>query len=104
MTIGLALAVLMGVTSLQKTSLASATAQSGDPNREDASFLREEDYRVARIGYRIGLAGARYCPEPYLLTGLLLHHLSEYAEADRAEAIALYHLDHGPGVLAVIEG
>lgn len=68
-----------------------------------ASFLREEDYRVARIGYQLGLAGKRFCPDPYPLTGLLLHHLAEYSESDRPTAIDVYSLDRGPGVLAVIE-
>lgn len=104
MTIGMALAALMGASGFQATVPASATPQSAHPIREGASFLREEDYRVARIGYRIGRAGAPYCPDSYPLTGLLLHHLGEYAEADRAEATALHHLDRGPGVLAVIEG
>ncbi len=68
-----------------------------------ASFLRQADYRVAKIGYRIGLAGRRLCPEPYPLTGLSLHHLAEYREADRPQAAELYGLDRGPGVLAVVE-
>lgn len=96
-------AVVTGV-GLQFTAGAFAPTDSVNGSAQGASFLREEDYRVARIGYRIGIAGARYCPELYPLTGLLLHHLGEYAEADRAEAIALYHLDRGPGVLAVVEG
>src|SRR3546814_9168502 len=58
-----------------------------------ASYHREADYRVARIGYRIGLSGARYCPDPYPLTGLLLHHLAEYGAADRTAAAKLYSLD-----------
>src|SRR3546814_17363787 len=75
-------------------ALAAAAAQSSSPapapfpatqpsvdgtsTAASASYLREADYRVARIGYRIGLSGARYCPDPYPLTGLLLHHLAEY--------------------------
>ena len=68
-----------------------------------ASYLRQEDYRVARIGYRIGLAGARYCRDSYPLTGLSLHHLAEYGADDRPQAAELYGLDRGPGVLAVVE-
>ena len=102
--IGLALAMLMGASGPPVATPLLAADMSAHSLPAPASFLREEDYRVARIGYRIGVAGARYCPEPYPLTGLLLHHLGEYAEADRAEAIALYHLDRGPGVLAAIEG
>jgi len=68
-----------------------------------ASHVRIEDYRVARIGYRLGLAGSLHCPIPHPLTGLLLHHLGEYDKADRRTAILLYGLDRGPAILAVIE-
>lgn len=87
---------------------APAPSASAAPARETtggapASYIREDDYRVARIGYRLGLAGAPLCPEPYPLTGLLLQHLAEYSAEDRAQAAELYGLDRGPGVLAVIE-
>lgn len=65
--------------------------------------MREEDYRVARVAYRLALAGARYCPSRYPLTGLLLHHLAEYDPADQPAAIASYGLDRGSAILAVIE-
>ena len=74
------------------------------PGPADGSFLRESDYRVGRIVYRLGLAGRPHCPEPFPLTGLLFHHLAEYRPEDRAEAIRRYRLDSGPGVLAVIPG
>ena len=70
----------------------------------EGSFLREEDRSIAAIGYRIGTRAARFCPEPYPLTGLLFHHLPEYRAADRPELIERYGLDRGPGILAVIEG
>ena len=66
------------------------------------SFLRESDYRVGRIVYRLGVAGLAHCPEPFPLTGLLFHHLAEYRPADRAEAISRFAVDKGPGVLAVL--
>src|SRR3546814_9654212 len=83
---------------------ATQPSVDGTSTAASASYLREADYRVARIGYRIGLSGARYCPDPYPLTGLLLHHLAEYGAADRTAAAKLYSLDRGPGILAVIEG
>ena len=106
---GLLIALAAAVASLQPPSPAPAHPSATKPSVSgasipaSASYLREADYRVARIGYRIGLSGARYCPDPYPLTGLLLHHLAEYGAADRPAAAELYGLDRGPGVLAVIE-
>lgn len=87
---------------LGATQPASAQAHT-PPLSAGASYLRHEDFRVGRVGYRIALAGARYCPEPYPLTGLLLHHLAEYRAQDRAEAARLYSLDRGLGLLAITE-
>lgn len=73
------------------------------PAETSAAYIRAEDYRIARIGYRLGLAGVRYCPETYPLTGLGLHHLHDYGAADRAQAIKTYRLSHGPAILSVVE-
>ena len=78
--------------------LAPVAASSSFP----ATTLRPEDLRVAAVGYRLALAGKAYCPEPYPLTGLLLHHLTEYDEAGRTAEIASHALDRGPGVLATV--
>src|SRR3546814_19883847 len=93
-------------------ALAAAAAQSSSPapapfpatqpsvdgtsTAASASYLREAAYRVERIGYRIGLSGARYCPDPYPLTGLLLHHLADSGAADRTAAAQLHRLPPGP--------
>ena len=69
---------------------------------DGGSYLREEDYRVAGIVYRLGVAGRAFCPEPFPLTGLAFHHLAEYSRRDHAQAIAFYGLDRGPGVLSVM--
>lgn len=68
------------------------------------STLRDEDYRVAAVAYRLAIGGRASCPEPYPVTGLLLHHLPEYDAAGRRVEIARYALDRGPGVLAVVTG
>lgn len=82
----------------------AAADQARPQSPAPGSRVREEDYRVARIGYRLGRLAAAYCPEPYPLTGLQLHHLAEYDAGDRPEAIARYGLDRGPGLLSVVEG
>jgi Zn-dependent protease with chaperone function len=69
-----------------------------------STTLRKDDLRVARIAYRLALAGAPLCTERYPLTGMLFHHLAEYEPVDRPLMIARYGLDRGPGVLTVLAG
>lgn len=68
------------------------------------SFLRSDDARVARIAYRLALAGTAHCPILVPLTGLSFHHLREYEPADRPAYIKAYALDRGIGVLGVVRG
>ena len=75
---------------------------AASPPAVPGTALRTEDQRVAIIGYRLALAGRAQCPESYPLTGLLLHHLSEYDGQGRAAEIANHALDKGPGVLATV--
>ncbi|MDF7775426.1 M48 family metalloprotease [Sphingomonas sp. AOB5] len=73
------------------------------PARADGSFLREPDYRVATIGYRIATASPALCPAQAPVSGLIFHHLADYEAADRP-AMAAQGLDRGPGILAVVAG
>jgi Zn-dependent protease with chaperone function len=68
------------------------------------SFLRAPDHRIVAMVYRLGLGGRAHCPASFPLTGLAFHHLADYRPVDRAEAIARYGLDRGPGILSVVEG
>lgn len=79
-------------------------AVAAAPPRAGESTLRQGDLRVARVAYRLALAGRSQCQATYPLTGLLLHHLAEYAPADRPVMVARYGLDRGPGVLSVLAG
>ncbi|QQV78454.1 M48 family metalloprotease [Sphingomonas aliaeris] len=65
---------------------------------------RAEDARVARISYRLTTVGAKRCLmlEPNI--GLVLQHLSQFEQKDRAEIIAALPLDRGPGVIAIVLG
>jgi hypothetical protein len=67
-----------------------------------STTLRQDDLRVALVAYRLALAGSASCTERYPLTGMLFHHLAEYAPADRPLMVARYGLDRGPGVLTVL--
>ncbi|MFL6846196.1 MAG: M48 family metalloprotease [Allosphingosinicella sp.] len=68
-----------------------------------ATTLRRDDLRIARVAYRLALAGAPLCAEQYPLTGLLFHHLAEYEPRDRPLMVRRYRLDRGPGILSVLE-
>ncbi|WP_324749085.1 M48 family metallopeptidase [Sphingomonas sp. LY54] len=71
---------------------------------DSPSFVRADDYRVAEVGFRIARQGLALCVRTAPAAGLLLHHLGEYAVADRDDAVARFGLDRGPGVLAVVAG
>jgi hypothetical protein len=72
------------------------------PLTAPASYLRTGDHRVATVVYRLAARGISYCGASHPLTGMALHHLEDYAKADKAEATRQYGLDKGPAVLAVV--
>jgi Zn-dependent protease with chaperone function len=68
-----------------------------------ASSLRQDDLRLASMAYRIATLARPLCPEPRPISGLLLHHLADYTDADRTGMVTRYGLDRGAGVLSVVE-
>ncbi len=76
-------------------------APPGEPMQ--GSTVHAEDLRVATIGYRLALAGRGLCPIQGPLSGMLLHNLAEYRQADRPELIAR-GMDRGPAVFSVVAG
>jgi hypothetical protein len=94
---GLLLAGMLA--SLAVTIPASASSQAAG-----GTYLREEDYRVAAVAYRLGVSGKPHCSAHLPLTGLFLHYLPEYGPENRGEAVRLYGVDRGPGVLSVVTG
>lgn len=101
------------VTSLLFASLTAASAPVAGPGpvavfsigpQAGGSTLRQADYRVASLLYRLGRAAEPYCTRSHRLTGLLFHHLGEYAPADQPAAISRFGVDRGIGVLAVLPG
>lgn len=88
---------------LLATGSALGSGRVTAPQQTQGSTLRDEDLRVAAIGYRLALAGRDLCPVQAPVTGMLLHHLAEYERADRLAMIAA-GLGRGPGVLAVVAG
>lgn len=65
---------------------------------------READARVARIAFRLAVAGVARCSAPEPAFGLVLQHLSQFRPEDRPYVIAAAGLDRGPGVIVVVPG
>ena len=105
------LAAWLSATMLAVLAALSANAvQAGgqlDPGVSKAvSHLAELDpgLRLETIGYRLSRANAAKCAVPEMLTGLMLHNLGGYDEADRAHIQEAYGLTGGFGVLHVVAG
>jgi len=76
---------------------APAQASSAEP-------LRKADARVEAIADRVARGATPWCTERAPLPGWVLHHLAEYPAPLRADLIAVYALDQGPGIVAVAPG
>lgn len=77
----------------------SAAALAPPP---DFAELRAKDERVAAIGYRLATANAQYCDDVVPATGLLLHDVLAYGDAD--EVRSALGLTSDIGVQAVVPG
>jgi hypothetical protein len=77
-------------------------SRAAQVSTSQASTLRTADLRVASVAFRLGVAGRRLCPDPYPLTGMLLHHLAEYDAAGQRIQIERHQIHRGPGVLATV--
>ena len=89
---------------LLASSSPAVTQTASSPAAQAGSFLRAADYRVAEAAYRLAASGRQHCPSPLPVTGMFLHYLPEYDAANRAEAVRLYAVDRGPGILSVVGG
>jgi Zn-dependent protease with chaperone function len=97
-----AFAVALAIAPFSAIAQPLAGVRAGDAAAAGESTLRQADLRVAKVAYRLALAGRSLCPAAWPLTGLLFHHLAEYEPKDRPTMVARYRLDRGPGVLSVI--
>lgn len=86
---------------------AAPAAAQPQPAAGQAAGLAELaalDRRVAAIGFRLATANRGLCADPVHLSGLELHHLSQYGRDYRAAAQARFGLGALPAVLLVVEG
>lgn len=89
--------LLLALAAPQAVAYAQAPVAAGN-----GSYLREADFRIAEVSYRMAVRGAPHCNPNFPISGLLLHHLAEYSPENRAEASAQFGLSNGPAVLAVV--
>ena len=92
--------LLVSVASLGGTPvLAAPTAPA-----PQAAAQMSNDLRLAAIGYRLVTANADRCPQPEMVTGMLLHDLGSYDAAARPQVTRAYGLTTGFGLLGVVPG
>ena len=84
------------------TATAVTTATAGLSRSSIANV--DTELRLETIGYRLSHANAALCPQPEMLTGLMLHNIGGYNRTDRPEISARYDLTYGFGVLHVVAG
>jgi len=66
--------------------------------------LRTLDSRVATVGHRLATANVALCRDRQWQHGLLIHHRSLYAQAERPALAAAFGLGEEPAVLALAAG
>jgi hypothetical protein len=83
-------------------AVASSTSLSAAPMSLRA--FAEQQMHIATIGYRINTANANRCARPQMLTGMLLHDLSQYDYAVRPAVSRAFSLGSGFGVIQIVPG
>lgn len=66
--------------------------------------LGARELRVATIGYRIAAANAAMCRTPVMMSGMIVHDLTQYDPAARPAVSRAFSLNAGFGVLEIVPG
>lgn len=66
--------------------------------------LAAQEMHLATIAYRIGTANAAICPHREMMTGMVLHDLTQYDRDVRPAVSRAFSLATGIGVLGVVPG
>ena len=83
-------------------AVASGTSLSAAPMSLRA--FAEQQMHIATIGYRLNAANANRCAQPQMLTGMLLHDLSQYDSAVRPAVGQAFSLGSGFGIIQIVPG
>ena len=80
-----------------------AVARDTAPTEEPNAFeqLRQLDSQVLRVGFRLAVANAPFCPELYNVAGFSIHNLRQYEDQDAARNAFGFAGDYA--VLALVE-
>lgn len=66
--------------------------------------LGADQLRLGSVAYRLAAANAAACSNPQMLTGFILHDLSQYRPEVRPAVAAAFSLHGGVGVLQLVHG
>src|SRR6476620_5639405 len=83
-------------------AVASGTSLSAAPMSLRA--FADQQMHIATIGYRLGAANAYRCAQPQMLTGMLLHDLSQYETGVRPSVSRAFSLGSGFGIIQIVPG
>src|SRR4051812_24629709 len=83
-------------------AVVSSTSLSAAPMSLRA--FAEQQVRIAAIGYRLNAASASRCAQPQMLTGMLLHDLSQYDPGVRLAVSRAFSLGSGFGIIQIVPG
>src|SRR5947199_1782755 len=83
------------------TLLVAAPASAAPTSLRDWAA---QNLRLASIACRISTATVDTCPYPQMVTGLLLHDVSNYDPKDRAAVSRAFRLQSGFGVIEIVPG
>lgn len=79
-----------------------AIAQPATAAGMSVRTLAAQEARVATMAYRMATANAQLCSRPEMLTGMILHDLTQYEPARRDEVSRAFALHSGFGVLQLV--
>jgi len=66
--------------------------------------LAAEEAKMATIAFRMAVANSQACSRPEMMTGLILHDLTQYEPAQRPAVSRAFALNSGFGVLELVPG
>ena len=92
-----AAAALLAATSLAFAVPVSAAGLS-------VRTLAAQEARLATMAYRMATANPDICRRPEMMTGMILHDLTQYQPARRSEVARAFSLHSGFGILQLVPG
>ena len=79
----------------------SASASAATPS---VRTLAAKEAHLAGMAYRMATANADLCSQPEMMTGLIVHDLTQYHPTRRADVARAFSLGGGFGVLQLVRG